>query len=149
MLKVFHSGEQRLYATKEHGHGYGIKTLLCLTRCIFSQQHHTLQAFEYTELFWCKRDPVPSLVSLVRLVARAVFMLWMFCFSEWLGLIVAWRVEKKKVPYCFSAVDSCCYATNRMSLSAGYIKFVFPAHISERSFLYFNRRVRFWLPVGL
>lgn len=54
-------------------------------------------------------------------------------FLSQMGLIVAWQV-KKKVPYCFSAVDSCCYATNRMSLSTGYIKFVFPAHISARSF---------------
>lgn len=52
MLKVFHAGEQRFSATKEllHGHDYGIKMLLCLIRCIFSQQHHILQAFEHTEL---------------------------------------------------------------------------------------------------
>lgn len=47
---------------------------------------------------------------------------------------LASKKKKKKVPYCFSAVDSCCYATNRMSLSTGYIKLVFPAHISARSF---------------
>lgn len=78
---------------------------------------------------------VLDVASLVRLVRRAVFMLWMFCFLGRLGLIVAWQGEKKKkkVPYCFPAVDSCCYATNRMSLSTGYIKFVFPAHLSARS----------------
>lgn len=76
-----------------------------------------------------------DVASLVRWVRRAVFMLCMFCSSARLGLIVAWQGEKKKkVPYCFPAVDSCCYATNRMSLSTGYIKFVFPAHLSARSF---------------
>lgn len=83
-------------------------------------------------------------------MTKVMFMLWMFCFSGRLGLIVAWQVKKKKkVPYCFSAVDSCCYATNRMSLSTGYIKLVFPAHISARSFYTLAGGVWFWLPVAL
>lgn len=75
---------------------------------------------------------VLDVASLVRLVPRVMFV----ASQVGLGLIGAWQVEGKrdKVPYCFSAVDSCCYATDRLSLSPGCTTFVFPAHTSARSF---------------